>query len=293
MTQTEITRLTILPGAPKTASTHLQMSFRAAAATLAECGIAVMLPGTTRRVLQPLAKKLRDTGPSEGLSQQVSALIAAHAAGAKHLFVLDENILGGTKLKMFHREGRLFPWAGRRLKRIQDLFPGAETTIGLAVRDPATFMPSVWSEEMSRTVNPIPFEDFTRSIDIPALRWQELIKRIQGTCKPHRFLVWRYEDYSRDPAQIFKMLLADKAASVTIPNQRPRAGMSQLAVEWLFSRSAPSLALLKMARQKYPVGTEHLPFSPWPQQVRDNLHQIYNDDLHQVARLQGVEILSR
>lgn len=285
-------RLTFLPGAHKTASTHIQNSLQEAAPALAEHGIALMMPKITRDLLQPLAYELRDHGASDALRARAARVLADHAPGASHLIIMDENILGGTKLHMLFGDGILYPWAQRRLGNLMALFPRAQIHVGLAIRDLVSFLPSAWSEELSHIPAPIPFETFMQGVDAPALRWSELVERL-AACAPDRFFLWRYEDYTRDPAPVFQALLGTQAGLVPRLKKRFRPGLSAPAAQWLFAQPDPSRALLKDARRKYPLRKGHAPLDPWPPAARKLLDLAQAEDLNRIARMQGVESLGQ
>lgn len=102
-------RITLLAGAHKTASSHLQQSLMEAEARLRPHGIALVPPKTMRRDLAPLWQLLRDGTSPEILRAAAEGFLQLHGGESRHLVLMDENALGSTDAKMLFKKRRLYP----------------------------------------------------------------------------------------------------------------------------------------------------------------------------------------
>lgn len=285
-------RLVILAGAHKTASSHLQHSLLGSAEALQKIGIAVVGPKTMRRDLIPFSQLLRDGMTAEVVRAGADGFLAHYGADADTVVLMDENILGGTDRKMLMRRSRLYPWGPRRLARLVELFEGHDIELGLAVRNPATFLPSCWSESLlhGRFDD---FETFVQGFDPTGKTWTGLVGRLSEANPGLPMTIWRYEDYNTLGPSLFARLLKPKAAEAVRPDpQRRRAGLSQKAAEWFQAQTNRDEATVQDARQRFPKTGPETAFSPWSEEEQAALTQSYRRDMAKLAAHEGVTILS-
>jgi len=88
-----------------------------------------------------------------------------------------------------------------RLRGLQDLFPEDNLEIFLALRNPATFIPELLKETRNLDINTL-----LNGFDPMALRWSELVARIQTTLPNARLTVWCNEDTPLIWAQLIREL---------------------------------------------------------------------------------------
>ena len=285
-------RLVFLVGAHKTASSHLQQSLLDAAPALTARGVAILPPKLIRADLTPVSALVRD-GISPEIGQGAgAAFLSLHGGTAPTVVLMDENILGSTDRKMLMRKTRLYPWAHHRLGRIITLFPGHEIEIGLAIRSPATFLPSCWSESLHH--GPFePFRRFTKGVDPLALRWSALAQRLHQAAPHARIIAWRYEDYPQVFPQVTTRLLGpDAGAQVTPVDRIMRPGLSAEAAHWLGQQEAPDKDTVLAARKRFPK-TETTPgLDPWTAADHAAMAASYADDTAALATCPHVELVT-
>ncbi|WP_397542139.1 hypothetical protein [Roseovarius salis] len=284
-------RLTFLVGAHKTASSHLQHSLAGAASELARQGTAVIGPKAMRADLLPVMNMVRDGMATEVGQGAARAFLQLHAGSARHALLMDENILGGTDRKMLMRKTRLYPWAHRRLGRLMALLPGHEVRIGLAIRNPATFLPSCWSESLHH--RPFrSFADYVAGIAPERLRWSDLLERLRAAAPGARFIVWRFEDYRALGPALHAHLLGERmAALVSHADRRLRPGLSDKAAAWLQDHPAPDRDALKTARARFPKTTERDAFAPWAPEAHERMTRAYDRDCARIGDMAGLDLL--
>lgn len=285
-------RLVFLVGAHKTASSHLQQSLLDAQAALTAHGVAIVPPKTVRADLTPVSALVRD-----GISPEIghgagAAFLPLHAGDAGTVILMDENILGSTDRKMLMRKTRLYPWAHHRLGRILALFPDHDIEIGLAIRSPATFLPSCWSESLHHGPYE-PFRRFIKNIDPLALSWAALADRLHEASPQARMIVWRYEDYPALFPQLAARLLGpDAAAQVTPVDRVMRPGLSAEAADWLARETAPDKDAVLSARKRFPKKDGVPGLDPWKPADHAAMATAYQADIAKLAARPHVDLVT-
>lgn len=275
-------RITLLAGAHKTASSHLQHSLLDAQDVLRDMGIAVIGPKTIRRDLTPFSQLLRDGVSPEVVRAGANGFLDHHCGAAGQVLLMDENLLGGTDRKMLLRTTRLYPWAPRRVERLLDLLHGHHIDLALAIRNPATFLPSCWSESL-RLGGSDDFSAFIQGVDLTKLAWSGFIDRLRDTLPELRLTLWRYEDYCALGPALYAHLLTPEAAQViTHDPKRRRPGLSQKAADWIAAQANVDKGTVQKARKRFPKTTPQDAFVPWTKAEHDAISKNYDQD---VARL--------
>jgi len=133
-------------GAHKTATTHLQGCFRRHPLLLKEHGALFLGPRRLRGGQEDLSHVL-GVGPDQDRDQVFSDLIADHTK----LILSEENFIG----LMVDQQGQLetsalYPKAGERLARIAEKLHPHRLHLLLGVRNPASFVVSLYSQALMR-----------------------------------------------------------------------------------------------------------------------------------------------
>ena len=284
-------RLVILAGAHKTASSHIQHSLLGSQEALGGLGIAVIGPKIMRQDLTPFSQLLRDGMTPAVVRAGADGVLAHHGGSADTVVLMDENILGGTDRKMLMRKSRLYPWAPRRVARLLELFDGHEITLAIATRNPATFLPSCWSESLHHGRYD-DFDSFVQGFDPTNKVWTGLIDRVQDTCPDLNLALWRYEDYAELGQSLFARLLKPQAAEVvTLDPQVRRAGLSQRAADWFQAQSTRDKDTVQEARKRFPKTGPDSAFCPWTTDELATLTRCYKRDLARLADRKRVTLL--
>lgn len=287
--------ITLLAGAHKTASTHLQSTLLAQRARLADEGVGLIGP---REVRAHLRAAMQPTGLAAAETRALAqAAFAQLCPGARHIVVMEENTLGATfRPFLLGPKGLLYPFAGKRLGEAWSAFAGRELRLGLAIRNPATFLPSCWSEQLLHGEWQS-FRDYVQGVPPGVPRWSSLVNRVLAVQPELSF--WTYEDYPAVLPQIIDWAtgLAGFGAACPPHAERPRPGLSAKAAEILHRKMAaePSRDHKRMARRARwaaPLGPGIAPFRPWTEAERSRLDAAYAEDLRALATLAGVRRLA-
>ncbi|MEO0773373.1 MAG: hypothetical protein AAFZ04_09355 [Pseudomonadota bacterium] len=286
-----MTRLVILAGAHKTASSHIQHSLLGSAPALNDLGIAVIGPKTMRRDLTPFSQLLRDGMTEEVVRAGADGFLKHHGGEADTIALMDENILGGTDRKMLMRRKKLYPWAHTRVARLLHLFEGHDVELALATRNPATFLPSCWSESLHHGRYD-DFDSFMTGFDATDKIWTRLVDRILTTCPSLNVTLWRYEDFGALGTSLYARLLKPGADSAVTPDPDiRRAGLSQQAADWFQAQDSRDKATVQEARARFPKTGPENAFSPWSEAERAALNKSYKRDINRLADRDGVTLL--
>ncbi|MEL7253613.1 MAG: hypothetical protein AAGL23_05520 [Pseudomonadota bacterium] len=286
-----MTRLVILAGAHKTASSHIQHSLLGSAASLARLGVAVVGPKTMRRDLTPFSQLLRDGMTEEVVRAGADGFLKHHGGEADTIALMDENILGGTDRKMLMRRKKLYPWAHTRVARLLHLFEGHDTHLAIATRNPATFLPSCWSESLHHGRYD-DFDSFMTGFDATDKIWTRLVDRILTTCPTLKLTLWRYEDFPALGTSLYAQLLKPGAGNAVRPDpQIRRAGLSQQAADWFQAQDTRDTATVQEARSRFPKTGPENAFNPWSDDERATLDRTYKRDIARLADRPGVTLL--
>lgn len=85
--------------------------------------------------------------------------------------------------------GSLYPNAAERIRAFTQIFPDIEAEFHLSIRNPATFLPDLFSRQKGR-----PVEDFMEGVDPLRLRWSSMIAQIRALNPDVPLNIWCDED---------------------------------------------------------------------------------------------------
>lgn len=278
--------VTLLLGAHEAGTAHLQNTLLAARERLAAEGVGVIGPRDVRKYLS-VALQPQGRSPTEAVALARAAMRYL-CPEARHIVVMEENLLGTTQRpQLMGEKGLLYPFAMRRLAEALDAFGGAGLRLGLAIRNPATFLPACWLAQLAQGPWQS-FRDYAQGMPPAAPRWAALTNRMLQVTPALTF--WRFEDYPAALAPILDWAtgLHGFGASLlpTVAPQRP--GLSQRAANHLHARLAVEPArdhrlLLRRLRWSAPLKPGGPAFEPWTEAERARFDAIYADDLLALA----------
>lgn len=157
---------------------------------LAEEGIAV--PGITRyrKLLRQSAAELGENAPDVAVGE---ALLDAILADEDFKDEPRRIVFSFESFLAFHpwavQGQRLYPEAGLRANRLRKLFPQADVSFHLAIRDPATFLPALVAEiKADGDAQPL------QPHDPAALRWSDTLADLVTQNPDCSLTVWSDED---------------------------------------------------------------------------------------------------
>lgn len=284
-------RLTLLIGAHKTASTHLQRSVTDSRAALAPHGVGVIGPMPIGGDILPLSGLLKGRADPDLLRLAADGFLQKHAGDAGAVVLMNENILGSLAPNMLLQDNRLYKFAPGRVKRVAQLFETHDIQIGLAIRAPDTFLISAWQENMKGHAFHA-FRQFLGHTDPGGLSWHRMVKRMQQALGEVPLFVWRYEDYPQVAPKVLAQCMGDAARAVSLRDSAANPGFSAAAIDWLAAHGTVSRETTREALERFPKGADYPAYDPWTPEERALLRDSYARDCAKLAEMPGLRLLS-
>lgn len=292
-------RIIVLPGAHKTATSHLQSALASASPALAAERVAYIGPQAIRRHLMPLTYLLRDGAKPSILRDVVAGQLDLLTDGTQPdtVILADENILGSTDLSMLVSSDQgLYPWGAGRLSRLIALLPDTRIEVGLAIRDLAGFLPSAYGEELRHA--PIrTWADYRAKVPVEKLSWSAFVRRLGEEIDPVPIALWRYDGYPAIAKDLLDWLLPASAAdAVSLSGPVKRSGFSGGAIArieaYLASGGDPrDKSVLHEARTDFPQSPEFPVFAPWTSEEKAGLLARFEAEWAEILSLPRVNTL--
>ncbi len=193
----------------------------------------------------------------------------------------------------------LYATAGDKMAALANLFPNADTEFFLALKNPATLIPFVFSQEGSGS-----YDQVMAGLPPERLRWAPAIRRIQAAIPDHRLVVWCHEDTSLIWPEVVRRI-------ATMPSDVPlKAGLQVLGdilrpegiqmirdemakQERLTVESRRAIFSAALARYALPDQMEvEVSLPGWTQDLVDHISDLYDEDVAQIAALPGIEFIT-
>jgi len=264
-------------------------------AALSADGIVIPWPRHYRHMLRDLVSRLNGAHASADLQDALLDAIMAEDTpkrvvfSGENLLGLPQNVLGG---------GRLYPGAASAAVALRNLFADQPVTFTFAIRNPATFLPSLFAK-----AQPSALGDFLAGTDPERLRWSDTIAQLRAALPDCPLIVWcdedapvlwpvilqaitghaedRQLDYIDDllAPLLSEQGLADMRAFLA---ERPPASESH-------RRRAVASFLEKFAR---PEAMEvEIDMPGWTGDLLDAMTGSYDADMGRIGRMEGVTLL--
>lgn len=290
-------RFAIHLGAHKTATTHIQNCLTRHAPRLRQAGIAYIGPRELRDGTLELPGALEQGVGGFGRRRAFRRALAAHAGAAGRILISEENILGVAHDPRMIRECRFYPRGHVRVSRLLRTIGAEGATLFLALRDPASYLVSAYSQRLfSGRVES--FEEFIDGADPVRMRWSDLVARLLEAQPGVRLVVWCYEEL-RPPAEgLFDRMLpgvprgaVTLAPGVTHPGLSARAHAAIMA-HYRRAGVRTGREVVLEARRRFPKTGDEPAFEPFPAGIRAASAAAYRDDIARIAATSGVTMLS-
>lgn len=193
----------------------------------------------------------------------------------------------------------LYATAGEKLAALANLFPSAEAEFFLALKNPATLLPFIFAQEGSGD-----YDKVMAGLPPERLRWAPAIRRIQAAIPGRRLVLWCHEDTPLIWPEVVRRV-------ATMPNDVPlKAGLQVLAdllqpagmqmvrdelakQERLTVESRRAIFSAALAQHALPDQIElDIALPGWTQDLVDEISDLYDEDVAQIAALPGVEFIT-
>lgn len=152
---------------------------------LGEQGIVVPGPARYRSLLRDTAITLKGQPASRDTQALVLEQIMEEDR-AERLILSWDNFLSFPQWVL---KDRLYPAAAERVRAFTQIFPEIEAEFHLAIRNPSTFLPELFTKQRDKT-----FDQFMAGIDPADLHWSEVIEDVLTNNPGVPLTVWCDED---------------------------------------------------------------------------------------------------
>ena len=263
---------------------------------LAGHGVAVPGHGRYRRLLRETVQELAGAAPPAG-TRDVLLDAILEQDGVQRLVLSNPAFICPPAL--IFEGGVFYGRAGPKLQTLRQLFPDDALEIHLALRNPATFLPAVFTQVTGQS-----FDQFMGGLDPLAVRWSDPVDRIREAVPDARLVVWCNED----TALIWSAVLRSLAG---LPGSIPLEGDDDLLATimspegltryraYLASHpphSDPQLRkIISAFLDKYALPEEieeAIDLPGWDQPLADRLTDAYEADVERIAGRGDVTFLA-
>ncbi len=263
--------------------------------SFAQRGIAVPGPGKYRQLISQRLAAFDQGASQEHSGQQLLGSIL-EGQRAKRVILSLPNLFGLPKGAL--RSGFLYPRAAMQLDRLQRLFAPHSLHMFMALRNPATLLPDLAQHAK------IP-DAATLLAGVPAqdIRWSHSIKFLRSQLPQVKITIWSFEDAPFLWAQIIREMAGlapgekiiggfDLLSDILSPD-----GMAQFRGQL---KRQPSLdetgkrRLMVEMLEAHGVGEKieaEVDFPGWSAAMIEQLTQLYEADLLQLAQLPNLRLL--
>jgi len=264
--------------------------------TLANEGIIVPGPGYYRPRLRKAMMELR--GQAASAETQKTLLDAVtDCVRAERLIFSNQAFLCVNSHVL--RDGKLYAQAGERSYWLSQIFPDAQCEFHLAVRNPATFIPAVFE----RCKN-LSFDAFTNGCDPRDLRWSDVVRDIRDMNEGAPLTVWCNEDTPLIWPEILREISGHdpytelKDTDALLASIMTKEGLKRMQN---YLESHPPANEVQRRRMvaafldKFAIDEEvemEFDLPGWTGALVDEVTELYEEDLFEIERIQGVHFVA-
>ncbi|KIN60687.1 hypothetical protein Z945_1666 [Sulfitobacter noctilucae] len=262
----------------------------------AQRGIIVPGPNSYRGLMRDTLNAMSRAAASPD-ARDVLLDVILDGSPADRVILSDANFFrtAGTAVQ----RGILYPAAAQRMASMVSLFPDDEIEIFMGIRNPATLVPLLYATSIDQS--PEAFWEGRRPQD---LLWSELIAGIREAAPSVPITVWCNED----TPVIWSQVIRDMAG---IEHHEKIVGgfdllssiMSKEGMERLRSYMHSHQEMTEIQKRRVIAAfldkfaledeiEEELDMPGWTEELVEELTDIYDEDLLQVQRIQGVTVIT-
>ena len=155
-------------------------------ATLSDQGILIPAPTRYRRLLRDTAVQLRGAPANAETQELVLGQIMDDDKAARLVLSWDSFLA----FPQWALRGRLYGFAGERIRAFTQIFPHIEAEFFMAIRNPATWLPALYEKQKATRS----FEEFIEGTDIHQLRWSDAVQQVLAENSGAPLTIWCDED---------------------------------------------------------------------------------------------------
>lgn len=262
----------------------------------AKRGIAVPGPGKYRKLLKDTFNALKNA-PASPDARDVLIDAMLDEESADRLILSNTHFFGAPRTAL--RRGMLYPLAPDRIANMRQLFPYDEVEMFMAIRNPASFLPAVFDHSPHDQ-----FANFLGGIDPREIRWSETLMRIREAAPDVPITVWCNEDTPLLWGQIIRDLAGLEHGDNIIGGYDLLSDIMTTEGMKRFNAYLKSHAVMTEMQKRRVISAfldkfaieekleEELDLPGWTEKLVDEMTDIYDEDVFQIQRLPGVQMIT-
>jgi len=187
----------------------------------------------------------------------------------------------------------IYPAGAARIEELVSKLAPVETQLFLALRNPASFITSTYSQALFAKVYVGP-RTFRANNNWRLVDWAEYVARLRSIPGVSKIFVWRHEDYEAAQRLVLRRLLRwSVGRKIKQSSGRVHQGMSVEAVRQTLelAQSGQTGALASDARKAFPVSDTHKRFQLYAPSTLMEATQIYEEQIARIGQIDGVTLL--
>ncbi|MEM9872298.1 MAG: hypothetical protein AAF822_13685 [Pseudomonadota bacterium] len=259
-------------------------------------GVAVPGPGKYRAILRDTMAAMLDAPPAPDARDVLLDVILDDETADR--VILSHMFLFGAP-RAIVRDGLMYCLAPERMAQIATLFPHDDIELFFAMRNPATFLPALFTQAPQEDMH-----TFLRARDPFSIRWSETFAEIRAAAPEIPITTWCFEDMPMIWAQIIREmgglehgerivggfdLLSDIMTGEGMQRFRAylksHAGMSEVQKRRVIAAFLDKFAIEDEIE-------EELNAPGWTEEIVDTMTELYEEDVLAVARIPGVTVIA-
>ncbi len=260
-------------------------------------GVAVPPPGRFRAVVRDTARTLKGRPASEEVQDALLDAIVDESSSVDRLILSDPRFICINRLVI--QGPQIWPMIDRQTTQLRALFPNDAVEFFIGMRDPATHVPQLF-----KTSRFSDFGEFTENMQVHAVAWSEMLRRLTMTHPDCPVTVWCNED----TPLIWGELLHDIAAvGLEVPIEGKDVLVQQIMEPSGFKRmqeylrqkppgsEAQRRRVVTAFLGRYAVEDqieEEVSILGWTEEFMAELSSAYDADMEVIAELPGVTLIT-
>lgn len=262
---------------------------------LEEVGTSVPDPDSYRLNLRDTIAAATGDGVAADAGTALRRVLAPHD-NVERLVLSNDSFFGTHKMAV---KRMFYPASCSRLEAMRQLLPDDELELFFAVRDPASFMPALLDMTNFNSI-----EDLFRGYDPLSFRWSELFERIRAQLPDIPITVWCNEDTpliwaelvremgGLDPTQAFegeydllKEIMTTEGIERFKTYLEGHPGMTEVQKRRVIAAFLDKFVDAGAMEEEYEI-------PGWTSGMIDQMTELYEEDVFNIARVPGVTLIT-
>lgn len=262
----------------------------------AKHGVSVPGPSRYKGLLRDTLNAMADAAPAPD-AREVMLDVLLDDERADRIILQQQFLFGAPRSVV--RDGLIYWLAPAKTAQLVRLFAGDQIEIFIAMRNPATFLPALFENA--------PQEDmisFLRGADPFSIRWSDTLAAIRAEAPEVTITAWCFEDMPLIWAQIIREMAGlehgtkVKGGFDLLSSIMSKEGMKRFRA---YLQQHPTINEVQKRRviaaflDKFALDDEielELNAPGWDEEIIDDLTDVYEEDMAEVARIPGVTLIT-